>query len=151
MRLFCFFKSSLFVFQLILCYFCILKSITNYLNMKKYLMLIALTMLLVSMSSCTTKQMAMNRLEGFSTELRDNSENYDLEQWKDALDKFVKIRKNIAKHHYTASERMQIGQTEGRCIGYIASGAKKGAINNIGGISSEVKGIIDGLMESEAK
>lgn len=119
--------------------------------MRKYIMMISIACLIATMTSCTTKQMAVNQLERLSVDLRDNSENYDLEQWKNALDDFVKIRKKIAKHNYTASERMQIGLTEGRCIGYIASGAKKGAINNIGGISSEIKGIIDGVMESEAK
>lgn len=119
--------------------------------MRKCLILIAATLLIAGLSSCSTKQMAMTQLENYSIELRDNSENYNLEQWKDALEKFVSIRKKIAKHHYSAEERMQIGLTEGRCIGYIASGAKKGAINQIGGLSSEVKGLIDGFMESEAK
>ena len=119
--------------------------------MRKYLILLAATLLIGGLCSCSTKQMALNQLESYSIELRDNSENYNLQQWKDALEKFVSIRKKIAKHNYSAEERVQIGLTEGRCIGYIASGAKKGAINQIGGLSGEVKGIIDGFMESEAK
>ena len=127
------------------------KIIINHLNMKKYLMFIAMALFIGAMTSCSTKQTAMNQLEDFSIELKNNSENYDLQQWKGALDQFIKIRKKISKHHYTSTERMQIGLTEGRCIGYIASGAKKGAFYNLTGFSSEIKGIIDGVMESEAK
>ena len=40
-------------------------------------------MLLVGLSSCSTKQHAINQLENFSEELRDNSARYNVAEYKE--------------------------------------------------------------------
>ncbi|MBP5712149.1 MAG: hypothetical protein J6W77_03995 [Prevotella sp.] len=114
----------------------------------------AISLLLMSvmfLSSCQTKQSAVNQLEKFSYELRDNCEYYNLEDWKKAAYDFQKIRKNLNKHDYTPAERKQIGELEGKCAGYFASGVKKKVTNGLLGIGSEIKGMIEGILNSIAE
>ncbi|MBQ6652245.1 MAG: hypothetical protein IJM81_02455 [Prevotella sp.] len=97
--------------------------------------------------SCATKQSAVNRLERFSMELRDDSPTYTLTEWKQAATQFVELRKQIAKHHYTPEERKRIGQLEGRCLRYMVEGAKDGVLNGILGLGNEVNGILEELLK----
>jgi len=102
----------------------------------------------VMLMSCATKQSAINQLEYFSYELRDNSRNYDVEDWQKAGKKFVKIRKNINKHEldFTAGEKEKIGRLEGNCARYMAKGVKDGFFDKLQNIGSEIKGILDGIL-----
>ena len=100
-------------------------------------------------TACSTKQSAINQLEDFSYELRDNSRNYDADDWERAGKKFVKIRKNVNKHEfdYTAEEKTKIGRLEANCVKYMAKGAKDGVFDKLKNIGSEIKGIIPGIMD----
>lgn len=102
------------------------------------------------MTSCATKQGAINQLENFSYELRDNSRNYDTDDWEQAGKKFVKIRKQINKHEfdYTAAEKAKIGRLEADCVKYMAKGAKDGVFDKLKNIGSEIKGVIQGIMDA---
>lgn len=102
------------------------------------------------MTSCATKQGAINQLEDFSYELRDNSRNYDTDDWERAGKKFVKIRKQINKHEfdYTAAEKSKIGRLEADCVKYMAKGAKDGVFDKLKNIGSEIKGVIQGIMDA---
>lgn len=118
-------------------------------RMKSLMMSLALSLLMVvAFSSCQTKQHAINELESFSNELRDHGEYYDVNDWKKAAQQFQKIRKNIDKHDYTAAERKEIGKLEGQCAGYFVSGVKQKLTNGILGIGGELKGILEGILES---
>ena len=110
----------------------------------KTLLRILVCLLLVS---CATRQSAVNRLERFSVELRDESQTYTLTEWKQAANRFVELRKQIAKHHYTPEERKRIGQLEGRCLRYMVEGAKDGVLNGVLGIGNEVNGILEELLK----
>ena len=46
-------------------------------------------------TSCTTKQGAINKLERFSYELRDNGRYYSFRDWEDAAERFSDIRKTV--------------------------------------------------------
>ena len=117
--------------------------------MKKNLVLILCSLLLsFVLASCVTKQGAINQLEQFSYELRDNSAYYTYEEWQDAVEKFGRIRHNISKHDYTAAERKRIGELEGQCAGYMVEGAKDGVINKLMGAGNEIKGILEGILQT---
>ena len=105
--------------------------------------------MLLAFTACSTKQSAINQLEDFSYELRDNSRNYDADDWERAGKKFVKIRKNVNKHEfdYTAEEKTKIGRLEANCVKYMAKGAKDGVFDKLKNIGSEIKGIIQGIMD----
>ena len=120
----------------------------SFLNMKIKHFIICGVMLL-TLTACSTKQSAINQLEDFSYELRDNSRNYDADDWERAGKKFVKIRKNVNKHEfdYTAEEKTKIGRLEANCVKYMAKGAKDGVFDKLKNIGSEIKGIIQGIMD----
>ena len=102
------------------------------------------------MSSCNTKQQDINRLEKFSVELRDNSAQYSVNEWKKAGEKFVDIRKDISKHEldYTPDEKTKIGKLEGKCAGYMAKGMKEGVFDKLKAFGNELKGILMGILNS---
>ena len=106
--------------------------------------------LVLVMTACSTKQSAINQLENFSYELRDNSRNYDADDWEKAGKKFVKIREKIHKHEfdYTAAEKSKIGRLESDCVKYMARGAKDGVFDKLKNIGSEIKGVIQGIMDA---
>jgi hypothetical protein len=108
--------------------------------------LVVLVFGLVMLSSCTTKQGAINNLRSFSYELRDHSQYYDVNDWDKAINKFVKLRDEINKHEYTADERRTIGQIEGECASYMMNGAKDGIINRVSTYTNELQGILEGIL-----
>ena len=114
-------------------------------NIKNMLMGVALIATTLSVSSCSTRESAINDLQNFSYELRDNSQYYTVKKWKKAVNKFVKIRRRIARHDYTVAERQRIGKLEGDCARYMAKGAKDGVLDQILGIGSEIQGILDAI------
>ena len=112
-------------------------------NVKKMLMGLALIVAMLSVSSCATRESAINDLEKFSYELRDNSQYYTAKQWRRAVDKFGNIRREISRHDYTVAERQRIGRLEGDCARYMVRGAKEGVMNSVFGLGSEIQGILD--------
>ena len=115
--------------------------------MKRIIICGALALILVS---CSTKQRAIDQLESFSYELRDHSANYTIDEWEEAGEKFVKIRKNISKHEldYTPEEKARIGKLEGKCAGYMARGAKDNVTDRLRGFINELKGILQGVTDA---
>ena len=114
-------------------------------KMKKMLMGLALIVATLSVSSCATRESAVNDLEKFSYELRDNSQYYTAKRWRKAVNKFGRIRREIARHDYTVAERQRIGRLEGDCARYMVRGAKDGVVNSVFGLGSEIQGILDAL------
>ena len=114
-------------------------------KMKKILMGLALIVATLSVSSCATRESAVNDLEKFSYELRDNSQYYTAKKWRKAVNKFGRIRREIARHDYTVAERQRIGRLEGDCARYMVRGAKNGVVNSVFGLGREIQGILDAL------
>ena len=112
-------------------------------KVKKMLMGLALIVAMLSVSSCATRESAINDLENFSFELRDNSQYYTAKQWRRAVDKFGNIRREISRHDYTVAERQRIGRLEGDCARYMVRGAKEGVMNSVFGLGSEIQGVLD--------
>ena len=112
-------------------------------KMKKMLMGLALIVATLSVSSCATRESAVNDLEKFSYELRNNSQYYTAKKWRKAVNKFGRIRREIARHDYTVAERQRIGRLEGDCARYMVRGAKDGVVNSVFGLGSEIQGILD--------
>ena len=113
----------------------------------KTIKLIFSCVMVLLLASCSAKQTAINQLEKFSTELRDHSRYYDVQDWEKAGQKFVKITKKVKKYEteYTAEEKSRIGRLEGECAGYMARGAKDNVTDRLRGIFNEIQGIIEGI------
>jgi hypothetical protein len=118
--------------------------------MEKVKILMVCGVFALMVASCSTKQRAINQLESFSTELRDNSRYYDLHDWEKAGKKFVEITKNVKKHEfdYTPAEKARIGRLEGECAGYMARGAKDNVTDRLRGFINELKGILQGVTDA---
>ena len=112
-------------------------------KVKKMVLGLALIVAMLSVSSCATRESAINDLENFSYELRDNSQYYTAKKWRRAIDKFGCIRREISRHDYTVAERQRIGRLEGDCARYMVRGAKDGVVNSVFGLGSEIQGILD--------
>lgn len=112
---------------------------------KKVFAGLALFAATISVSSCATRESAINDLQNFSYELRDNSQYYTAKKWKKAVTKFGRIRREIARHDYTVAERQRIGKLEGDCARYMVRGAKDGVMDHVLGIGSEIQGILDAI------
>ncbi len=112
-------------------------------KVKKVLMGLALIVAMLTVSSCATRESAINDLERFSYELRDNCQYYTARKWRRAIDKFGSIRREISRHDYTVAERQRIGKLEGDCARYMVRGAKDGVMNSVFGLGSEIQGILD--------
>lgn len=65
-------------------------------KVKKMFMGLALIVAMLLVSSCATRESAINDLENFSYELRDNSQYYTAKKWRKAVDKFGRIRREIS-------------------------------------------------------
>ena len=118
--------------------------------MKKMKIWMACTALVLALTSCSTKQRAINSLESFSTELRENSRYYDVQDWEKAGKKFVKLTKDVKKYQldYTPEELARIGRLEGECAGYMARGAKENITDRLNGFINELKGILQGVTDA---
>ena len=112
-------------------------------KVKKMVLGFTLIVAMLSVSSCATRESAINDLENFSYELRDNSQYYTAKKWRRAIDKFGRIRREISRHDYTVAERQRIGRLEGDCARYMVRGAKDGVVNSVFGLGSEIQGILD--------
>lgn len=121
----------------------LLTSHTIFMAMRKsFFSILTAALLTTVLFSCTTKQTAINKLERFSYELRDNGQYYTVRDWENAAEKFTDIRQKINKYDYSAADRKYIGELEGKCAGYVYEGVK-GKVKNMG---SELSGILEGLM-----
>ena len=115
--------------------------------MKKVYYLVVCGVFAMLFASCSTKQTAINQLESFSTELRDHSRYYDIQDWEKAGKKFVDITKKVRKYEldYTPEEKARIGKLEGECAGYMARGAKDNVTDRLRGLLNEIQGLIPGV------
>lgn len=118
--------------------------------MKKINFMIACGAFALMLTSCSTKQSAINQLENFSYELRDHSRYYDVQDWENAGKKFVKLTKTVKKYElkYTPEELARIGRLEGECAGYMARGAKNNITDRLNGFINELKGILQGVTDA---
>ena len=115
--------------------------------MKKIYYFVVCGVFAMLFASCSTKQTAINQLESFSTELRDHSRYYGIQDWEKAGKKFVDITKKVKKYEldYTPEELARIGKLEGECAGYMARGAKDNVTDRLRGLLNEIQGIIQGV------
>lgn len=104
---------------------------------------------LLLLSSCATKQNAVNQLRAFQQEIEVNGAMYDLNEWKKAATKYAKINKKIYKHYneYSAQELEEVGRINGQCVASFAKGTAQNIAGKAQGAVGIIKGIVDGVKE----
>lgn len=102
------------------------------------------------LSSCATKQSAVNDLRALQQDIETSGAFYSLKDWKKAAQNYAKINKKIYKHYsdYSAQELEEIGRINGECVASFAKGAAQNVGSKAIGAASLIKGIIDGVKES---
>ncbi len=117
--------------------------------MKKLFSLILFCMVLGMTSSCTSgKYAAVDSLRNLTYELEDNSYYYDYRDWDRAKNKYNRINDRISRYQYTPSERTEIGELQGKCMGYFAKGTVNSITDGITGVINQVKGAIKGAKDA---
>ena len=105
----------------------------------KYILL-ALVGALV-LTSCSTKQKALNDMRGFTRQLELKSDNYGLEDWKQAAGEYAKLNRKLTKYSYNPEQMEEIGELQGQCLSTFLSAMKTKAQ----GWGSFIKGVLEGL------
>ena len=105
----------------------------------------------LTLTSCTSsKYAAVNSLRNFTTELgtmANNSSSYNQTDWAKARAKYQNINDKISKYEYTSDERSEIGELQGRCVGYLAKGTANTVVDKVKGAVNQVTGIIEGVKQ----
>lgn len=112
--------------------------------MKKFI-LIPLAALAMLVSSCSTKTSAISDLRSLAYDIRDYGSEYTLSDWKKVKSEYDKIDSRLRQYDYSPAQREEIGELKGQCLKYFAKGLVTNAAGQIIGISSEIKGILEGL------
>lgn len=112
--------------------------------MKKYILpLVAI--FLLTLSSCSTRTSAISDLRSLTYDIRSYGSEYTLGDWKRVKNEYDKITDRMSRYEYTPAQREEIGELKGQCLKYFAKGIVTNAAGQIIGISSEIKGILEGL------
>jgi len=104
--------------------------------------LLICAMCAMMLSSCNTRQAAINNLRNFNTELQVEADYYDLHDWKKAAKRYAKINKRLLKHSYDQEEMAEIGRLQGQC----ANSFKNAVSNKIEGAASFLEGLLNGII-----
>lgn len=110
--------------------------------MKKLLFVAAL---LLALTSCQTKRTAINDLRTLSNEMQVYGDNYSLNEWKDAGQRYYNINKRIKNHmaDYSDEEVQEISKLNGQCL----KSFTQGAIDKVKGAGAAIKSLIDGFLK----
>ncbi len=105
---------------------------------------------LLLLSSCATKQRAVNDLRALQQDIETSGAFYSIKEWTKAAQDYAKINKKIYKHYsdYTAEELSEIGKLNGQCAASFAKGTAQNLGSKAQGVANLIKGIIDGVGES---
>lgn len=105
---------------------------------------------LMLLSSCATKQSAVNDLRALQQNIETSGAFFSLKDWKKAAQDYAKINKKIYKKYneYTPQELEEIGRLNSQCATGFAKGAAQGVANKVQGAAALIKGLVDGVKES---
>lgn len=113
----------------------------------KHISLLLALMAIVLLSSCSAKQVAYSDLKKITHELREYSQDYTVNDWKDAAIDFKDIATRIEKYDYSREKKREIRRMEGECAGYLLKGAGTTVIRSVLNITDEIKAGIEGFLD----
>jgi len=118
--------------------------------MKKRNFLAAGLLAALLLSSCATKESAVNKLRAFQQEINVNGVTYTLNDWKDKAEEYAKLNKKVIKHYseYTAEELEEIGRINAECVTSFTKATTQKLGSTLEGAASLIKGVVDGVKSS---
>lgn len=97
----------------------------------------------IAFTSCDKKQSAINDLENFSEELKENSSDYSSQDWEEANEQYQLLVEQIEQYEYTDEELKEIGKLKARCLKQMTKGAMKQFQDGIHSITKQMEGAIE--------
>lgn len=111
----------------------------------KKILVISISVLALMLSSCSTKTSALSDLRNLTYDIRNYGSEYTLRDWQKVKNEYDKVSERLSRYDYTPAQREEIGELKGQCVKYFAKGLVTNAAGQVIGISSELKGILEGL------
>ena len=97
----------------------------------------------IAFTSCDKRQSAINNLENFSEELKENSSDYSSQDWEEANEQYQLLVEQIDQYEYTDEELKEIGKIKARCLKQMTKGAMKQFQDGIHSITKQMEGAIE--------
>lgn len=99
----------------------------------------------MALTSCQTKQSAINDLRSLQQEIAIGGEMYSINDWAKAGKDYYTINKRIAKHagDYNDEQMQEISELNGKCVRSFT----EGAVNKVAGAASMLKNFIGGFLK----
>lgn len=88
---------------------------------------------------------ALSDLRSLTSDIRTYGAEYTVNDWRKVKNEYDNIQDRLQRYDYTPAQREEIGELKGQCVKYFAKGVVTNAAGQIIGISSEIKGILQGL------
>jgi len=110
--------------------------------MKKISVLIFMLSCLI-LSSCNKKQNAIDDLENFSEELKENSAEYTSQDWEEANAEYEQLVEQVDQYEYTDEELKEIGRLKARCLKQMSAGAMQQLQNGIHNFTKQLEGALE--------
>ena len=102
-----------------------------------------LLLMSIAFTSCDKRQSAINDLENFSEELKENSSDYSSQDWEEANEQYQLLVEQIDQYEYTDEELKEIGKIKARCLKRMTKGAMKQLQDGIHSITKQMEGAIE--------
>lgn len=96
-------------------------------------------------SSCDKKQAAIDSLEDFSEELKENSYDYSVEEWEDAIEQYQQIVEKLEQYDYSDEDLKNIGKYKTRCLKIIVNNTILHVSDKIHSATKQLEGALEEL------
>lgn len=103
---------------------------------------------IIFLASCDTRMQPVDDLKDFAEELKENSNKYTDEDWKEALNNYEKIQSEISANKYSDNELKEIGSLKVQCASYFTKSMIKNIKSMLHDAFFEVKGAAESIQSS---
>lgn len=122
---------------------------TNFTSM--WCKLCCMLALILALQSCATKQKTIKQLRDLSYQIQNDGPSYDVQDWQRTAERYIAINKKLTKYDYTAEEAEEIGELNGKCIGYFSTSVASNVLGRVTNAAKSIGGLIKGIKEAYGK
>lgn len=111
--------------------------------MKKILFIAFMALSAMIFTSCNKQQEALDELRGFTEYLKENSDDFSKQDWKEAKLQYEDIVTQLEEYDYSDEELKEIGRLKAACYKVMSKGAASQLEKTINSITNQVEGFIE--------
>ena len=82
-------------------------------------------LVLFILCSCSREESIISDYRHLAKELKMNSSDYTAEDWEDAVRKYEKLEKKVAKCKFSQKEKKELNRLRGQCAAYVVKAITK--------------------------